>query len=100
MQIPLLDAAGVPYNPILQPISRDNFILRIENTALLLTGFREEGSSVVHLRTRPVVFTRASEAQDAVSTSAQRVDVHELRELLRAAAREDNRFLPKLFEPR
>lgn len=58
IQIPSFDAAGYGYNPILHPESRDNFALYHEGGALLLTGFREGGSSVVYLRSRETVLAR------------------------------------------
>jgi CubicO group peptidase (beta-lactamase class C family) len=100
IQIPALDAAQIPYNRILQPVSRDNFVLQIGDDGLLLTGFREEGSPVVHLRTRPVVFTRVSEAQAAEPFSVQRLDPRQLENLLRAASRDATPHLPKLFPVR
>jgi beta-lactamase class C len=58
ISLPNLDGAGVPYDPILHPVSRDNFLLRIQDTDLPVTGFREHGNSVIWLRSRDTVMRR------------------------------------------
>lgn len=58
ISLPNLDAGAVPYEPILRPVSRDNFILRIQDFDLPVTGFRENGSVVMWLRSRDTVMRR------------------------------------------
>ena len=78
-QFALLDQVGIPYEPVLVPVSRDNFAFSIQGIQLRLTGIRSRADEVVYLRTRPFVLTRSSEtsaariAVDAPATSASAV---------------------------
>lgn len=58
IQFPVLDALAVPYDPVLQPLSRDNFIFTIQGGQLLMTGIRDGGTSIRYLRTRGFVGDR------------------------------------------
>lgn len=49
-----------PYNPILQPIRRDNFLLHTQFGSFLLTGIRGEGNEIEYLRSRVSVLFRAN----------------------------------------
>lgn len=49
---------GVPYNPMLQPIRRDNLVLHTAVGSFLLTGIRGSVDEVEYLRTRVSVLVR------------------------------------------
>jgi CubicO group peptidase (beta-lactamase class C family) len=88
--IELPDFPDFQINPVLLPTSRDNFLLRTEAGVIPITGFREEGSAVVHLRTRPFVWTRRQESENALRTTAAPANVDEFRKAVSEAAREQD----------
>ena len=57
VQLPDLPFA---YNPILQPIRRDNFLLHTAAGSFLLTGIRGDGNQIEYLRSRVSVLYRAN----------------------------------------
>jgi CubicO group peptidase (beta-lactamase class C family) len=96
INFPALDAVGVSYDPILRPVNRDNFTLFLEGSAIRVTGFREGGSNIVHLRTRPTDFARTADTQTSLRTLAiPSVNVDALRKALRAAKMEATPLLPE-----
>jgi CubicO group peptidase (beta-lactamase class C family) len=97
IHFPALDNApeSVPYDPVLHPLNRDNFALNIAGTSIRMTGFREGGSGIVHLRTRVTVLTRMPVTQAAQQLAAPIVDVTTLKRAVRAASRERDTLLPQ-----
>ena len=84
------------YLHILQPTSRDNFVLVTQVGNIPLTGFRAEGTAVRYLRARPFAWTRVEEGATASRSSAPpatAVNVDEFTEALRAAALEQGSSL-------
>jgi hypothetical protein len=90
IQFPDLDNAPerVPYDPVLHPLNRDNFALNIFGQSILVTGIRDGGSAIVHLRTRVTVLTRMPVTQAAQRVAAPVIDLVALKCAVRAAARE------------
>jgi CubicO group peptidase (beta-lactamase class C family) len=91
-----IDLPDVPstfqYLHVLQPTSRDNFVLVTPFGNIPITGLRAEGSAVRYLRVRPYVLTRVEESATALRSAAAPatvVDVDKFTEALRAAALED-----------
>lgn len=61
VSIPLLDLAGIPYDPVLTPVCRDNFLLTLDGEPLALSFLRpSEREPPDRLRTRAFVATRAT----------------------------------------
>jgi hypothetical protein len=82
------------YNPILLPTSRDNFLFFTESGVIPITGFRARGSSaVLHLRTRPFVWTRREEGATALRSPEAPANVDEFRKAVREAALEQDSSL-------
>jgi len=79
---------GVPYEPILQPISRDNFIWHTQVGSFLLTGIRGSGNQIEYLRTRVAVVARTHSDQSALRSTAPWHGQRSMEEAMRAAARE------------
>lgn len=79
---------GVAYDPILQPIRRDNFLWHTQVGSFLLTGIRGTGNQVEHLRTRVAVVSRTSNDQASLRSAAPSFDNRSLELAIRAAARE------------
>jgi len=57
ISMPFCDAQAVPYEPMLEPYSPDNFILNIQGTDILLTFLFDDQGKVAFLRTRAFVAT-------------------------------------------
>jgi CubicO group peptidase (beta-lactamase class C family) len=95
IQFPALDNAPLPYDPVLSPVNRDNFALNIAGTSIRVTGFREGGSGIVHLRTRVTVLTRMPVPEAAQRLAAPVVDVVALKRAVREASRERDTLLPQ-----
>ena len=56
INFPVLDALGIPYEPILQPVSRDNFVLTLQGQFFQVTGIRNKRSGKIeYLRNRYLV---------------------------------------------
>jgi hypothetical protein len=89
VQFPDLDAVGFLYDPILQPIRRDNFLLHTQIGSLLFTGIRGSANHIEHLRTRLTVLSRSSN-EPSTLRSAPSIDRRALERAIRAAARERN----------
>ena len=87
VQLSNLDAIGFQYDPILQPILRDNFLLQTQSGALLLTGIRGSGNQVEYLRTRVTVISRTQDAETTLRAEAS-MDRDAVEQGIRAAARE------------
>jgi CubicO group peptidase (beta-lactamase class C family) len=79
---------GLAYNPILQPISRDNFLWHTEVGSFQLTGIRGSGNQVEYLRTRVSVVARTHGDQSALKSAAPVHAQQTLEQAIRAAARE------------
>jgi len=79
---------GVPYNPILEPVSRDNFGVHTGIGSFLLTGIRGTGNEVEYLRTRVAVLARTRTDQGALNSVAPARDQRALEEAIRAASQE------------
>ncbi len=53
INFPVLDSLGIPYDPILQPVSRDNFVLVLQGQFYQVTGIRNKNSGEIeYLRNR------------------------------------------------
>jgi CubicO group peptidase (beta-lactamase class C family) len=87
LQIELPDL-GLAYNPILEPIRRDNFWWHTEAGSFLLTGIRGTGNQVEYLRTRVAVVARVHSDQSALRSATPSFDRQTLEQALRAAPRE------------
>lgn len=85
VDLPDLDVA---YNPILQPISRDNFLWHTEVGSFQLTGIRGSGNQIEYLRTRVAVVARTHGDQSALKSVAPVHSQRTLEQAMRAAARE------------
>jgi CubicO group peptidase (beta-lactamase class C family) len=59
IDIPSLDASGTPYQPELQPIAIDNFILNAGGVQRPLTFIADETGTYRYVRSRPYVAPRA-----------------------------------------
>jgi CubicO group peptidase (beta-lactamase class C family) len=79
---------GIPYNPILEPISRDNFIWHTQVGSFQLTGIRGSGNQIEYLRTRVAVVARTHSDQSALKSIAPAHARQTLEQAMRAAARE------------
>jgi hypothetical protein len=79
---------GVAYNPILQPVSRDNFGVHTQIGSFLLTGIRGTGSQVEYLRTRIAVLARTGNGQSALRSAAPARDQQAIEDAIRAASQE------------
>lgn len=79
---------GVPYNPILEPISRDNFGVHTQIGSFLLTGFRGAGNEVEYLRTRVAVLARTRNDQSALRSVTPARDQRAIEDAIRAASQE------------
>lgn len=59
LSMPLVDEAGVPYEPALIPIARDMFLLQVQGLVVPFSGIRRAGEDTVQwLRTRYFVGAR------------------------------------------
>lgn len=76
------------YDPILQPISRDNFLWHTEAGSFQLTGIRGSGNQIEYLRTRVSVVARTHADQSALRSAAPAHPRQTLEQAIRAAARE------------
>jgi CubicO group peptidase (beta-lactamase class C family) len=56
--MPAVDAANIPYDKTLQPVTADNFSLSIEGTPIDVTFFRGSSGAYEWMRTRPFVAQR------------------------------------------
>lgn len=92
LQVELPDF-GFQYNPILQPISRDNFRVHTQIGSFLLTGFRGTGNDVEYLRTRIAVLARTRNDQSALRSAAPARDQRALEDAIRAASQEQTNVL-------
>ena len=98
IRFPMLDEAGVPYDPVLHPFNRDNFTLFVSDLALEVTGIREAGSNrIAYLRTRFTVLARTPDAQTSLRAAAtpanapaRALDIKALMKALRAAAKDQS----------
>jgi hypothetical protein len=81
------------YNPILQPASRDNFFFYTQAGRILITGFREAGSAVKHLRTRPFVWTRVEPGATALRSAAAPSEEEFIKAMEAAALEQDSALL-------
>ena len=99
VSIPALDATGIPYQSVLAPFSRDNFILTLPGLAELVATFiRDESGTPTWFRTRIAVGQRQPDQAIALmaAPAAQATrDVGALRERIRTAARERPLALPR-----
>jgi hypothetical protein len=84
---------GVPYNPMLQPVSRDNFGVHTQIGSFLLTGIRGTGNEVEYLRTRVAVLARTSNDQSALRSAAPARDQRALEDAIRVASQEQTKIL-------
>lgn len=75
VSMPDVEAAGVPYDPTLQPVSPGNFVLGIQGIRALVTFIPDDTGKVGWLRTRFFVATRTT------STTPMRLDGLALRRL-------------------
>ncbi len=87
VQFPDFDAAGVPYNPNLIPTSRDNFVVIVGDEAFRLTGIREGGKAIAHLRARVTVLSRTT-GTGAAQRASVGIDRNALEKALRDAPTE------------
>ncbi len=69
-EAPLLDAAGVPYDPVLVPTARDNFLLVVDGEPLAISFLQDETGAFHYLRSRPVVAFREDAKQGGASRPA------------------------------
>lgn len=58
ISMPVLDQAGIPYDPTLVPIAPDNFYFLVQGVPLPLTFFRDDLGITRYLRTRVFVGVR------------------------------------------
>lgn len=79
---------GIPYNPILQPVSRDNFGVHTGIGSFLLTGIRGSGNEIEYLRTRIAVLARTRNDQGTLRSAAPARDQRALEDAIRAASQE------------
>jgi hypothetical protein len=80
ISMPDVDAAGIPYDPVLTPIRPDNFVLRVQGNPLLLTFLRDAAGAPEYLRSRAFVAARGASA-----AAPRPIDAVRLRDALRAA---------------
>jgi CubicO group peptidase (beta-lactamase class C family) len=94
IRFPMLDEAGIRYDPILHPHNRDDFVWFVLdlNLALELTGIRQgHDGPVAYLRLRPTVLARTPSEQSTFGTRAatgRALDRRSIERALRAAAKE------------
>jgi CubicO group peptidase (beta-lactamase class C family) len=91
IRFPDLDEQQVEYDPRLYPTSRNNFVLNIIGTSLRVTGIREQGSDIAHLRLRLTVLSRSADTQAtqrSVPSLVPSIDVRALERAVREASRE------------
>jgi CubicO group peptidase (beta-lactamase class C family) len=78
ISLPGFDAAGIEYDPVLTPISADNFLV---TTAAYgpqpVTFVRDASGAYTWIRTRLAVFTRQQAASTLTATRVDAVRVHE-----------------------
>lgn len=60
IQAPDLDAAGIPYTPLLQPLSPDNFVLTAQGIQIQVTFLRDAQGNGEYMRARFFVAHRIS----------------------------------------
>jgi len=58
ISMPVLDQAGIPYDPVLGQIAPDNFYFLVQGVPLALTFFRDDTGITRYLRTRVFVGVR------------------------------------------
>lgn len=56
--LPLLDRMRIPYEPVLEPYTPDNFVFVVQGYPLLMTFIRDEAGLTEYARTRLFVSTR------------------------------------------
>ncbi len=92
IRFPMLDEAGIPYDPVLHPYNRDNFAWFVLNLQLEVTGIRESRDGpITYLRLRPTVLARTPPqpaAFNAQVASGHALDRRAIERALRAAASE------------
>jgi CubicO group peptidase (beta-lactamase class C family) len=76
ISMPDVDAAGVTYSPMLQPLARDVFGLKVDNYELSITFLRDAAGNPEYIRERAFVAKRVN----MLTATARRFDAKRLRQ--------------------